>query len=263
MAPCRWRARARSPRRSGPGPKAGPSRPQHPARPAARNPGVVRDHVAVLGRVGEPRGGRDPERRLVEEAEVAEEVVRTPRSAMATRSGRGRAAAAEFGGDEHLAHRPRRRCRTCRRRRSRASHRAGAPKAATAAKAARFLRLVRQAWAAAKGRKSSVLPPEWKSSTMSAQRQQVARGNSRRSSPSPCRPAGPGSERFILPLSIGEVRVPAAKGRIVHAGHDDDPARDVLGLERAGEVEQRDRPLVLVAMVAAGEQRRRPLAAAG
>ena len=53
-------------------------------------------------------------------------------------------------------------------------------------------------------------------------------GNSRRSSPSPCRPAGPGKLRFRLPLSIGEVRVPARKAGIVHRRHDDDRAADVV-----------------------------------
>ena len=78
-------------------------------------------------------------------------------------------------------------------------------------------------WQAAKGTKSSVRPPEWKSSTMSAI------GSSVRSKKSAIFsvtvPSGrPGKDRFRLPPSIGDSAPRGAERRIVHERHDDHAA---------------------------------------
>ena len=53
---------------------------------------------------------------------------------------------------------------------------------------------------------------------------------------------------------------PGAEGRIVHRGDDDHPPRHLRGGQEAGELEERDRPLVLVPVVPARQERRRALA---
>ena len=85
-------------------------------------------------------------------------------------------------------------------------------------------------------------------------------GNSRRSFPVTPPSGRPGNTRFMLPPSIGEVRFGRAEGRIVHGRQDDDPPGNFLRCEPAGEIEQRDRAFVFVAVVGAGQERRRPLA---
>jgi len=53
-----------------------------------------------------------------------------------------------------------------------------------------------------------------------------------------------------------------AERRIVHRRHDDDRAGDVFWIERAGKLVERQWPFILVAMIAAGKQRRRAIAVA-
>jgi hypothetical protein len=65
----------------------------------------------------------------------------------------------------------------------------------------------------------------------------------------------------MLLLSIGDVRVPARQGRVVHRREDDDLTAHLLGAQIAREVEQRDRPVVFVAVIGASKKRRQSFAA--
>jgi hypothetical protein len=76
------------------------------------------------------------------------------------------------------------------------------------------------------------------------------------------RPVGPARKDAIQVTLVDRRGARArAKGRIVHGGHDDDAPAHLSQIQLARQVEECDRSLIFVAVIGAGEQRRRSLAA--
>ena len=113
--------------------------------------------------------------------------------------------------------------------------------------------------AAQKGTKSSVLPPEWKSSDDVGARQQLTLeivGDLFRHGA-----VGPAWKAAVHIALVDRRRTRArAEGRVIHRRHDDDSARDIVRVERTSEFVKRQRALIFVSVIAARQECRRSLA---
>ena len=75
------------------------------------------------------------------------------------------------------------------------------------------------------------------------------------------RAVGPARKTAVKVAAVDRrAAAPGAKGRVVHGRHDYEPARDRLGGQGVRQVEERDRSLVLVAVIAACQERGRAVA---